>query len=345
MPPNLENHVYRNTIRYTIQIQYEPHLHYVYCIQIMFGMRRLCGLSLLLMVSVVSAKDTTSTGKQTTRQLRSSDNIQALHTHSSKKSPKKAKKSKCRVSKKKGKIIKMPKGSKSDHDPEDCDDPPYAPSSNPVSLPTFTSSSPTISPIPLLSPAKAPVRSSSSANPTLIASQTPSTLFPTSNPSVLSSKSPTSIPTDYPSQSPSSSPTSPPTSTPTPSPTVRPSRTPTSSPTSKPTVVPSQSPTTSSPTINPTSTPTSSQLPTISQAPSQYDCASEAGRAHDVQMIVSDLSEEEYLLPGSPQGLAFEWLLNVDTSNACDTSNSLTVSTIMQIMHIMIVRCHLHFMK
>ena len=126
----------------------------------------------------------------------------------------------------------------------------------------------------------------------------------------------TSTPTDVPIASPTSSPSvAPTTALPTTSPSVAPTA-----------ALPTASPTTAPPSNSPTLAPSNSANPSISLAPSQYNCESPAGRARDATMIASDISGTELLSPSSPQSSALEWLLNVDTSNACDSNNAMIVS-------------------
>jgi hypothetical protein len=80
------------------------------------------------------------------------------------------------------------------------------------------------------------------------------------------------------------------------------------------------------PSSRPTLSPTISVAPSISPAPSQYDCESPVGRARDATIIASEASSAENLNSPSPQKSALEWLINEDTSNACDSDIVMTVS-------------------
>ncbi len=59
-----------------------------------------------------------------------------------------------------------------------------------------------------------------------------------------------------------------------------------------------------------------SMEPSISSSPSAYDCESPAGRLRDAKTIPQLISGP--IAENTPQSLAREWLINVDTYNACD---------------------------
>lgn len=70
--------------------------------------------------------------------------------------------------------------------------------------------------------------------------------------------------------------------------------------------------------------------PSATLSPSTYDCASNVGRVRDINSVVQMASGSLSFSESSPQGLAFSWLLNVDTSNACDSITTISVSSFLQ---------------
>ncbi len=80
-------------------------------------------------------------------------------------------------------------------------------------------------------------------------------------------------------------------------------------------------PTTETPSKSPTASPSISfspttNSPTTSNQPSSYDCTSPSGRRRDISIIFSTIVES--LVPGTPQADAYDWIVNVDESDACD---------------------------
>jgi len=69
-----------------------------------------------------------------------------------------------------------------------------------------------------------------------------------------------------------------------------------------------------------------SPTPSVSLAPSVVDCASDMGRLRDVEAVVQQVSGSLSFPESAPQGLALEWLRNVDTSNACNSITTISVS-------------------
>lgn len=81
----------------------------------------------------------------------------------------------------------------------------------------------------------------------------------------------------------------------------------------------------------------STVAPTLS--PSVYDCASDVGRARDINAVVQKASGSLSFSESSPQGLALSWLLNIDTSDACDSITTISVSCFVYIL----LLCQFHF--
>ena len=77
----------------------------------------------------------------------------------------------------------------------------------------------------------------------------------------------------------------------------------------------------SAPSVKASSIPSLSLVPSLS--PSAV-CASEAGRLQDARQIVENVSGT--FEDSSAQGLALEWLLNVDNSTTCESDRIMSVS-------------------
>ena len=61
--------------------------------------------------------------------------------------------------------------------------------------------------------------------------------------------------------------------------------------------------------------PTVSPQPSISLAPTVYNCASPGGRNSDINSIVTEISGTPIL--GSPEYQAYDWILNTDNTFGC----------------------------
>jgi len=91
---------------------------------------------------------------------------------------------------------------------------------------------------------------------------------------------------------------------------------PTPSPSVSTSTNPSQSPTTHSPTILLTTKQTIAPTSVPTQSPTRL-CSSVQGRQEDIDAIASAVVGSS-ILPGTPEGDALNWILNVDTVNSCD---------------------------
>jgi len=72
------------------------------------------------------------------------------------------------------------------------------------------------------------------------------------------------------------------------------------------------------PTVAPTPAPSTSLAPS---------CASSICRARDVKTAVQNVSGSLTLSESSPQGIALNWLVNIDTWDACDSITTISVSS------------------
>lgn len=170
------------------------------------------------------------------------------------------------------------------------------PTETPVTDPPTKSPTPvpSLQPTTSMAPSMAPTRPGETRSPTVSAQ-------PTSEPSAAPSSGPTGFPTPSPTATPSAAPSSVPSS----SPSAGPTREPSANPSAAPSPAPSDMPSTT-PSAMPSSSPTMQcNLPTAGR---------EALLMNDI-MLVSD--PDELAQEGTPQNLAMEWIINLDTAYVC----------------------------
>lgn len=194
-----------------------------------------------------------------------------------------------------------------------------------------------------VSPTMAPtVRPISTAAPTA-AVKTSAPTSETSSPTRSLTQSPTKSPvvtnmptmdkTTTPTSRPSAESTSSPTGSPTHSPTTVSTEAPAAPPTSVPTILQTRNPT-AVPTTAPSQAKTSTPTTAPSSAPTQKCNLSESARAGLISIFVRAISNAADVdTPGTPQNLAAEWLINLDTYYMCPQDPNLIQRYVMAVFY------------